>query len=351
MRTFTVAIVGTGPHPEVDSHEGYSMGYRHADGYVAAAGCELVGCADVVADNADAFVAEYDLDPDAAFTDHERMLDTVEPDVVSVCTPPSTHPGIVADCAGHAAVTAVHCEKPMATTFGESRRMVEVCEEEDVQLTINVQNRCSRLSDRVKELVDDGAIGDLQRVEIGRHDLLQTGIHHVDLANFVAGDPDVEWVIGQIDYPEEKVWYTDMHAEHQSVATWGYENGVHGFASTGEAQEIVGRSTNRYRGTEGEIELGLGYHEARIRTYDGGGWEELDVEDPAPQDRAIQFVIEGLESRESPRHSGDIGLAATEIVFGVWESARRRGRVDLPLRIDDNPLESMVESGDLPPDV
>ena len=38
-------------------------------------------------------------------------------------------------------------------------------------------------------------------------------------------------------------------------------------------------------------------------------------------------------------------LNATEIIFAGYKSPRRRARVPLPLEIEDNPLESMVEAG------
>lgn len=350
MPSYSVAILGTGPHPDLDSHEGYSMGYRHANAYRSVDGCTLRACADVVEDHVADFVEEFGLPPDRGYTDHERMLEEARPDVVSVCTPPATHPELVADCAEHDAVAAVHCEKPMATTFGESRRMVEVCEERNVQLTINLQNRCTDAAATVRDLVDEGTIGDLERIEVARADLLQTGIHHVDLANFLVGDEPVEWVLGQVDYPEEKRWYTDMHAEAQSLGMWEYESGVHGLCSTGEGAAAVGSHTNRLIGTEGRIELDLGYYDFRMRTYDCGGWVPIEFDDPTPQADAMRIVVDALESGDEPLVSDTVGLAATEIVFAVWESARRRGRVNLPLEVEDNPLESLVETGEVPPD-
>lgn len=350
MSACSVAIVGTGPHPDTDAHEGYSMGYRHTRSYRAADGCEVRACADIVAENADAFVEEFDLPADRAYADHRRMLDEVRPDVVSICTPPATHPELVADCARHDAVRAIHCEKPMAVTFGESRRMLDVCEEHGVQLTVNLQNRCSDVAAEIKDLVADGAIGELERIEIARHDLLQTGLHHVDLANYVMDDEPVEWVLGQIDYPEEKIWYTDMHTETQSFGTWRYESGVNGLCATGAGMDAVGSSTNQLIGTEGRIEMDLGYYEFRIRTDDSGEWVPIETDGPSPQDAAIRHVVDALGRDVDPLVSGEVGLAATEIVFGIWESARRRGRVELPLDIEDNPLESMVASGDLPPE-
>lgn len=347
MSDYTVGIVGTGPHPDESDHDGYSMGYRHARSYRTVDGCRVAACADIDPDNADAFGAAFDLG-DRVFTDLEAMLDAAEPDVVSVCTPPSTHAELVDTCARHDAVRAIHCEKPLAPTFGESRRIVAVCDDADVQLTINLQNRCRDAAAEIKRAVRNGDIGDLERIEVGRQDLLQTGLHHVDLANYVMDDEPVEWVLGQIDYPEEHVWYTNMPAEVQGLGMWRYDSGVYGLCSTGAGADAVGAHTNRFLGTDGEIEYRLG-DEYRIRTDETDGWETVSVGGDPAQDAAIAAVVDALANDEEPIHSGARALGATEIVFAIWESARRRGRVSLPLSIDDNPLEALIESGELPP--
>lgn len=351
MNTYSVAVIGTGPHPEAGPQEGYSMGYRHARSYQAATGCEVRACSDIVTENAEKFVEEFHLPESHAYSDHERMLDEVRPDIISICTPPASHLDLVADCAKHDAVQAIHCEKPMAITYGESRQILEICEENDVQLTVNLQNRCSDAAAKVKDLVIDGKIGELERIEIARHDLLQTGIHHIDFANYVMDDEPIEWVLGQIDYPEEKVWYTDMYVEMQGLGMWSYESGVHGLCSTGKGMEAIGSGTNQLIGTEGRIEIDLGHYDFRMRTFDSSKWVPIEVENPSPQDDAMQIVVDSLASDDDPLISGEVGLAATEVVFSIWESARRRGRVALPLRIDDNPLESLIRTGELPPGV
>jgi hypothetical protein len=66
-------------------------------------------------------------------------------------------------------------------------------------------------------------------------------------------------------------------------------------------------------------------------------------------ERAIEEAVDALHEGREPVISGRRVLPATELPFAAWESVRRRGRVDLPLEIDDNPLEAMVESGDLTP--
>lgn len=348
MSEYTIGIVGTGPHPDDPDHDGYSMGYRHARSFQTTADCRVDACTDIVPENADRFGDAFDLPTEHVCTDLEEMLDVAEPDIVSICTPPATHLQLVETCARHDAVAAIHCEKPMATTFGESRRLVECCEEAGVQLSINLQNRCSEAATAVKTAIDDGKIGDLERIELARQDLMQTGLHHIDLANYVMDDEPVTWVLGQIDYPEEHIWYTNMPAEVQSLGMWRYESGVHALCSTGNGSDAVGARTNRFIGTDGEIEFELFDH-YRIRTSDTGRWEKVQVGGEPAQDAAASIIVDALKHDDEPIISGTRALGATEVVFGVWESARRRGRVSLPLDITDNPLADMIDSGDLPP--
>jgi predicted dehydrogenase len=150
--TYRVAVIGTGSEPEERNREGYAMAYRHAGGYERLESCSLVACADIVRENAEAFAEYYDLE--AVFEDHETMLETIEPDIISVCVPPTAHADLVLDCARAPSVDAIHCEKPMATTWRDCQRMVEVCETEDVQLSIDHQRRFAEPARRAKELID-----------------------------------------------------------------------------------------------------------------------------------------------------------------------------------------------------
>lgn len=348
MSDYTVGIVGTGPHPDNSDHDGYSMGYRHARCYRTVDGCRLDAGMDIVPEHAETFGDEFELGG-RVFTDLEAMLDVAGPDIVSICTPPSTHVELVETCARHDGVQAIHCEKPMAPSLGGSRRLVDVCNDADVQLTINLQKRCSDAAAELTAAIERGEIGSLERIEIGRQDLLQTGLHHIDLANYVMGDESIEWILGQIDYPHEKVWYTDMPAEVQSLGMWEYESGVHAICSTGTGSDAVGPNTNRFLGTEGEIEFQLG-DSYRIRTTDTGEWRTVEVGGDPAQKAAVSAVVDALRTDEEPLISGERALGATDVVFGIWESARRRGRVTPPIEIEDNPLQEMIESGDLPPD-
>ena len=352
MAEFTVAVIGTGPEPDnIVWGKSAAMAYNHGDAYRSLPDCELVACADIVRDNAAAFAKEFDIADKHVYEDFQAMLHAVEPDLVSICTPLPTHADLVVGAAETGAVQAIHCEKPMAHTWGDSKRMVAVADEYGVQLTFNHQRRFDPDWQEAARLADDGVVGDIQRVETGGKNLFDFGSHFVDLCNQYAGEPEAEWVMGQVHYEVEDVRY-GVHNENQGLAMWAYDNGVHGIASTGYG---TGADTiacdHRLIGSEGVLEVHPDDSDAdvRYRNTDTEGWETVTVEEENSFQLAIEHVCECMESGEQPIISADRALKATEILFAAWESARRRGRVDLPLKVDGNALTEMVEAGDLSP--
>jgi predicted dehydrogenase len=259
---------------------------------------------------------------------------------------------MVADCAA-AGVKAIHCEKPMADSWGAARGMVEVCAEHGVQLTFNHQRRFGAPFAGARALLDDGAIGTLVRVEVSCADIYDWGTHYLDMCGFYTGEQQAEWVIGQIDYRTEKRIF-GAHVENEAVGAWRYRNGVFGMVATGAAAGLVGVD-NRLTGTDGTIEVGVrGGPLLRVRRGENGSWESIDtggegLHGPGFVERAIADLVEALQTGRESLLSARRALNATEIIFAIYESSRRRARVDLPLTIDDHPLVAMVESGALHP--
>jgi hypothetical protein len=108
-------------------------------------------------------------------------------------------------------------------------------------------------------------------------------------------------------------------------------------------------------GTNGFIDIGAANAPVlRVRRFGDKDDEIVDcgnegLHGPGYIERAIADIVkalkEGGESKLCARHA----LNATEIIFACWESARRRGRVELPLMIQDNPLNDLVKRGELQP--
>lgn len=372
-----VAIVGTGPDPVNRDRQGFAMAYRHAQAYQEREDCRIVACADIERDHAAAFAEHHDVSPSAVYTDHQTMLREARPDVVSVCVPPTVHAEIVLDCARLGATRAIHCEKPMATRWEDCRDMVAVCAEENVQLTIDHQRRFASPVRRAKELVDGGDIGDVRRLEWSEVNLFDAGSHVFDLCDLFVDGARPAWVLGAVDATEEQRWFGALNST-RAIVHWAYENGVHGIASTADGGETAIDAYLRIVGEDGEIEI-QPKHGPPLRMRTDGGWTAVDtdgeslygpkgskvrgaigkVRELAPGNavtlpqrpnygRAIDHAIESLIAGREPTISGATALRSTELIFGAWESARARARVDIPIGDVGNPLEAMIERESAP---
>jgi UDP-N-acetylglucosamine 3-dehydrogenase len=346
MPEFDVVFIGTGPDPETpDWGTSAAMAYRHARGYEKRPDCNLVACADLVHEHGIEFADRFNIPREEVCEDYEEMLSTVGPDIVSICTPVPTHANIVLGCIDSGVVDAIHCEKPMATTWRDCQRMRAAADNADVQLTFNHQRRFGPAWREAKRLLDDGVIGDLERVEIGGKNLYDYGTHLIDLCHYFNDERSAEWVLAQIDYREEDVRY-GAHNENQAIAHWEYDNGVYALAATGTDESMVG-CQNRIVGTEGMIEVD---HEFRLGIRQGGtDWQVHEFDKCKPIHEGVHDLVESLTTDEEPELSAARTTNAMEITSGGWESVRQRGRVEFPLDIDDNPLEAMIESGALQP--
>jgi predicted dehydrogenase len=293
-----------------------------------------------------------DIPADGVFTDYRAMLAQAHLDVVSICTWPHLHAPMAIDCA-LAGVRAVHCEKPMADSWGAARLMAQECARRGVQLTFNHQRRFGAPFRAARDLLESGAIGDLVRVEVSCDNVYDWGTHYLDMCGFYVGDQPAEWVIGQIDYRTEQRIF-GAQVENHALGSWRYRSGVFGLITTGSVAGLIGVD-NRLIGSEGVIEVGVPDGPTlRVRRAGSREWESVDsggetVHGPGFVERAIADVIAALSSGREPELSARRALNATEIIFAIYESSRRRGRVDLPLTICDHPLVAMVEAGDLQP--
>lgn len=323
------------------------MGYRHGEAYATLENCELVACADIVEEHAETFADHFGFAEVNAYTDHSEMLRETDLDIISVATPIPTHVDVVLDCVKASGVQAIHCEKPMADTWGDAKLMTQECARHGIQLTFNHQLRFSGPVQEATELIDDGEIGEIRRVKASRGDLLESGTHQMDLCSHFSGDSVGDWVLSAIDYREEEL-KNGVHLENQGLGMWEYENGVHGFISTRDGADGVD-GLNKVVGTNGAITLDFwGDEPLRVRR-DGDNLEVIECEYGTPLKGEIEHVVNSLKSNEEPLLSARRALIGTELIFGIYESVRRNGRVDLPLDIDDNPLISMMDSGRLNP--
>jgi len=345
MSPYRVGIIGCGRRPENPGPMGYGMGHAHARGYEASPDAEIVALADIVLENARLFQGEHG--GDALYEDYHEMLAEEDLDIVSVTTWPHLHAEMVI-AAAEAGVKAIHCEKPMAPTFGEARRMLEVCEANGVQLTFNHQRRFAPVFQTARRLVDEGAIGQLQTLHGVCGNLYDWGTHWFDMLNYLNDECDIAWVLGQVDLRGSTRIF-GAPVEGQGLAYYAYKNGTYGMLTTGHG--MPSGAWIELIGSDGRIEIGRDRDEP-LRAWAKGDadWHTVPVEGGLHGEdyivAAILDLIDALKTGREPMLSGRRALRATELNFAAYESSRRHGRVDLPLEIEDSPLvDMMAEKG------
>jgi UDP-N-acetylglucosamine 3-dehydrogenase len=340
MTVLRVGIIGCGRPWGKPGATGTGMAHHHAEGYEASPDAIIVALADINLENAQVFREEHG--GDRMYEDYREMLAEESLDIVSISTWPHLHAEMVI-AAAEAGVKAIHCEKPMAPTWGEAQRMVQVCQEHGVQLTFNHQRRFGSEYRKAKELLKAGAIGELRRMEGGCPDLFDWGTHWFDMLFFYNDETPVEWVIGQVEAGDGRTVF-DVRMEEQGISHFGYRNGVEGLLVTRHG-DFVGY--NRLFGDEGVIEIDM-RRKPSLRVWGEGqsAWQEVPTEETEAVKLGVLDLIDALKTGREPELSGFRALRATELSFATYESSRRRGRVELPLEVDVAPFPVMPASGD-----
>jgi len=318
-----------------------SIAAAHARGYQGA-GVELVAAADPVARARDGLQERFGIPK--TYAGAEEMLRAEALDLVSLCLWHPLHAGLTGLAARYRP-RAILCEKPMATCLSEADAMIAACEANGVRLAIGHQRRFNASWTRARELLAGGAVATVQLVSVQTGDgLLNCGTHVVDAIRYLLGDPETEWVMGAVERQSDR-WERDTRCEDACLGLVRFRTGAQAVAQC----DLTGTNqVENYtvQGSDGLMEVGQ--REVRLLRGSGAGWEVMETgyDDPwvAQAHELVEWIEGGPEHRGAAKH----GRAALEILMGIYQSARDRAVVRMPLAETANPLDCMVEEGLLP---
>ncbi len=346
---YRYGIIGTGIPWKSEGATGFGMANPHYTGFAASGKTDLVCISDIRADHADQFLKRHNCTA-TIYSDYREMLDKEKPDIVSICTWPHLHAEmVVAAC--EAGIKAIHCEKPMATKWGDAKRIKRAADASGSILSFNHQRRFLEPFQEAKKAIDAGSIGKITRLEATCGDMSDWGTHWLDMLFYFNGENPAAWVIGQIDSREEKRVF-GAWVEEQAICHFQFQNGVRAMLVTGYQADLG--AAIRIIGEDGVIEVTWGDPPLRIRAKGDADWRILPTSESihggVAIDRACADLVKALdEPGYRPLLTVDHAIQHTEVIFATFESSRRRGRVDLPLLQDDSALISMVEDGSIGP--
>ncbi len=320
---------------------------EHGRGWSECEHTQIVALGDSHPESLRTYGEDFKVPAAKRYLDYREMLDKENLDIVSVCSWDPQHAEMaIAACARKPLL--VLSEKPMAASLGEAEQMIIAAQRNNVKLAIGHQRRFYSAWQEARRLLLDGAIGQPKRLwSAVTGGMMNTGTHCVDFQLFVQGDPQAEWVMGSVERKTDHYIF-GHRVEDRCAGIIGYPNGVEGVIEN-EMNRLYQLGATIY-GSEGMMETQD--NSLRFMTNKKAGWQEFK---PSEQNtkgygdafvRQAYAVCEWIEGKiEVYPGEAQRGKAALEIMMGVYESARMRERVKLPLQTRANPLDVAVESG------
>ncbi len=292
---------------------------------------------------------------------YKEMLVNKSIDVIHVCTPNKSH--------GDLAVLAlqagkhVMCEKPMAKTSADARKMVQAAKRSRKKLTIGYQNRFRADSLFLNKICRDGDLGDiyyakahairrravptwgvfLNEEEQGGGPLIDIGTHALDLTLWMMNNYRPKSVMGSV--------YRKLGGRKNSANAWGpwdpkkytVEDSAFGFITMENGATImlesswainylqVGEAMTTLCGTEGGADMWDGLRvngEKHSKLFvnkvemSTGGVDFYDGAQDNAADREARMWIDCIVNDTEPLVKPEEALVVTEILEGIYKSAK-----------------------------
>ncbi len=218
-RIVKVGIIGCG---------GIANG-KHMPSLAQVENVQMIAFCDILPERAEKAAKEYGTPDAKVYTDYKELLKNEDVEVVHVLTPNREHADITVD-ALHAG-KHVMCEKPMAKTAADAKRMVAAAKETGKKLTIGYQHRQKPESQYAKAYIDTGALGEIYYANClairrrgtpnwgvfldedaqGGGPIIDIATHSLDLTLYLMNNYEPEMVVGKthkaLEHPEAgNIW-------------------------------------------------------------------------------------------------------------------------------------------------
>ena len=322
---------------------------------------EMVAFCDIIEERAVKAAKEFGVEGAKVYTDYRKLLEDESIESVHVCTPNRSHSFITIDALE--AGKHVMCEKPMAKTYAEAKKMYETAQRTGKKLTIGYQQRWRPDSLYLKEACDNGDLGDiyygraialrrravptwgvfLNEYEQGGGPLIDIGTHALDLTLWCMGNYKPKYCVGTTYHKLGEVFPTgnawgdwksgDLTVEDSAFGFIVMENGATIILESSWALNILDprEAITTLCGTAGGADMLDGVRINGIRNgrqyvlkpdlnaggvafYDGAG-----NEDPAV--REARLWIKAVREDTEPFVTPEQAYTVSRILEGIYTSA------------------------------
>ncbi len=350
-KKFRVGIVGCGGIAE----------NKHLPALSKLKNVEIVAFCDIIRERAEKAAAQYGTEDARVFEDYLELAALPDLDVIHVLTPNKSHAPIT--IAALEAGKHVMCEKPMAKTAAEAKAMVEAAKRTGKKLTIGYQSRHRSDSRLLKQMVEEGRLGEiyyakahairrravptwgvfLNEEEQGGGPLIDIGTHALDLTLWEMNNYEPRSVMGTT-YRK----LADRENAANAFGPWDpkeftVEDSAFGFITMKNGATIVleaswalntldvDEAKTTLCGTEAGADMKDGLRingELHSRTYvmkpdlDAGGVAFFDGEAQKPQDLEAYRFYKAIEDDTDPVVLPEQAYVVTQLLEAIYESAK-----------------------------
>ena len=180
----------------------------HVEAWTRIDGVKLIAICDHDLAKAKALAQEFGVDK--CYQTTAQAYEESSFDIIDIITPPATHYDLCKEAIAHG--KQIICQKPLAPTFEAATRLTKLISKSDVRFMVHENFRFQPWYRKIKELINDRAIGDQlfslnHRMRMGdgwpddaymsrqpyfrqmpRLLIHETGIHFVDVFRYLLGD-------------------------------------------------------------------------------------------------------------------------------------------------------------------
>lgn len=247
MKKYGLALIGCG-----------SMGAAHLDDICELENVNIKCVCDIKEERASLFASKYHAE--RIENDWKKTVGANDVDIVIICTYPSNHLEILAECVKMG--KHVLCEKPIAQNLEEGEKIVRLIKENPrVKVLIGYILRHNKTYRRVAQMIQSDAIGKpiVMRMAQNHHTMdwekylrlicetspiLDCGVHYIDVMRWFTGAEVTE--VGGIglrteaDVPEDRYNYGLMTVKLSDGSVAYYEAGWGNTMAADNLKEFVG---------------------------------------------------------------------------------------------------------------
>ncbi|GIN64549.1 oxidoreductase [Robertmurraya siralis] len=234
-------------------------------------------------------MAAKDFDIPHVFDSWRELIADDNIEILDIAVPPDVQLEIIREAVKQKHIKGILCQKPLAMNLQEAVEIVRLCEEAGVKLGVNSNMRYDQSMRALKTLLDHQYFGDIVLATIemraiphwqeflkkyDRIEILNMGIHHVDVFRYLFGDPEKVTAVTRRD-PRT----TFAHIDGISQYTFQYAN------------EMMATSLDDVWAWQGEGTEKDMYIKWRVEGMDGMAWGTIGwPASPAREPSTIKFT-------------------------------------------------------------